>query len=296
MAYECKVIADSVGPNAARITTFQLRMPRFILAQFNTHRAISKNARSSRAVPVKTMIAEVENDPVMPIYWGKNQRGMAATQELDAGDIDFAERHWLVSRDNAVYRARRLMEYGIHKQIANRLLEPFMWADVVATATDWNNFFALRCDKHAQPEIQKIAVMMAKAFRDSVPVKRPARPTDSSESNHWHLPYVTDEERAKHYLGDLMAISVARCGRASYRAFDGSESPLAKDAEFHDNMVNDGHWSPTEHQGAAQPECREYQSGNFLGWTQYRQTLKKSVHESFDFAILQEFGEREFLV
>lgn len=293
MSYEVAIVADSIGPNKARITTFQLRFPRLILPQFNTHRAISKNARSSRAVPVEKMIDEVMRDGVLPVHWGKNQRGMAATRDLDRNDISMANAIWLDTRDVVVAQVKKLVKLGVHKQIANRMLEPFMWIDVVATATDWSNFFALRCDKHAQPEFQKLAVMMARALRDSEPWQL--------EEGWWHLPYIMPEDQAgiledPELEANAIRCSVARCARVSYAAFDGRPVPLAKDIEFHDTLVVDGHWSPTEHQGRAQPaeDCDE--SGNFLGFDQYRQTLKKSVHTSFDYASLDVFGEQGYVL
>lgn len=288
MGYACTAIADSIGPNAARITTLQLRLPRLVLPQFATHRAISKNTRSSRAVPVATLIAEAVADPVIPLFWGENRKGMSATKELPLAERTECEAQWLELRDEAVRAARRLMQIGAHKQIANRLLEPFMWVDVVATATDWSNFFALRCDKHAQPEIQKLAVMMARALRDSKPIRLyPAM---------WHLPFVTPDELASIDDNVLLKLSVARCARTSYLAFDGKKPSIKADTKLHDDLGGDGHWSPFEHQAAAQYAQHYNRSGNFLGWDQYRQQLPKSVHATFDYASLDQFGERGFIV
>jgi hypothetical protein len=300
MPYEVDVIADSISPSGARITTFQLRFPRFLLAQFNTHRAISRSARSSRAVPVARMLDEVETDPVIPACWGTNARGMQAKGELSTVDKADALRAWLDYRDQAVFHARVLVDDGVHKQVVNRMLELWMWADVVATATEWANFFALRCHEDAQPEMQKLAVMMARAFVASVPT--------SLEIGWWHLPYATADELADVDIvrrsidhSDFDAVmnrvihsSVARCARVSYRPFSGDPDP-EDDARLAGQLRESGHWGPFEHQAiATHPDC---ESGNFKGWLQHRQLLHRSVHKHVDLAaILKRYEGRDYIV
>lgn len=304
IGYEAKVIAHSRGPNGATLATIQSRIPRFLLPQLNTHCAIVKNARSSRAVPVATLIAEAVADPVMPLFWGANQRGMSATKELPLAERVECETQWLEHRDEAVRASRRLMQLGAHKQIANRLLEPFLWVDVVATATDmgWANLFTQRCEKHAQPEMQASVVAMARALRDSVPY--------DLEAGWWHLPYVTGEElamlcEARHSGNEAAAqdaerlslkLSVARCARVSFRLFNGEAANPRADVTLYDSLLGESHWSPFGHQGQAQPEGVRCRSGNFENFVQYRQTLPKSVHATFDYAVLDQFGERGFVV
>jgi thymidylate synthase ThyX len=296
MSYAAVVIADSIGPNKARLTTMQLRMPRFILAQFNTHRAISKNARSSRAVPTEKLILEVETNPVIPLCWGKNRRGMQSTESLNATDAWRSEQAWLDARDAAVAAAHRLLDVGLHKQVANRLLEPFLWVDVVATATEWNNYFALRCHDDAQPEHRELAVLMARAYRESAPVKRPGKPSIKFPSDSWHLPYVADSEREQRGVNTLWALSVARCARVSYLAHDGNPSPTKDDLILHNKLRDAPHFSPFEHQGKCQSKGEKTRSGNFSGWTQYRQSLPKTVHTEFDFSTLDAPRRRGYVV
>lgn len=310
MSYEVQIIADSIGPNGVRITTFQLKYPRMIHAEFMTHRIFSRNASSTRAIPTAKMIEWIERDPVMPIYWGKNQRGMQATEELSSEDVELANHYWLKARDLAITQVKALMGIGVHKQIASRILEPWAHINVVVTATTFNNFFALRCDKNAMPEIQFLAVRMARAYRDSEPKE--------VGYGGWHWPFVTDEERLvfdqirERHKGNwcqtfevadldrairrLTKLSVARCARVSYLTFDGKEPDPETDIKLHDQLLANGHWSPFEHPAQVQADFQKDRSGNFIGWNQYRQMLRKSVHESFDFARLEEFGERGFIV
>jgi hypothetical protein len=298
MSYEVKIIADSVSPAGARITTYQLRYPRMIHAEFMTHRAISRNASSTRAIPMGKQIQSVMDDPAMPVYWGKNQKGMQATVELTKDECAWAERDWLIGRDQAVHVAKSMMMIGIHKQIAGRIIEPWSHISVVATATSagWSNFFSLRCDRQAMPEIQALAVPMARDYRDSRPFEL--------KPGMLHLPYITAEEldSVRQECGNysfgqsqLVKCSVARCARVSYLTHDGESPNVEKDIELHDFLMGNGHWSPFEHQAYPHPEVKN-RSGNLVGWIQYRQLLPKSVHNTFDFSTLGQFGDRDFIV
>jgi thymidylate synthase ThyX len=288
MSYDVQIIADSVGPNGARITTFSLKYPRMVHAELMTHRMFSRNASSTRAIPTARMMEWVRQDPAMPVYWGKNQRGMQATAELTESEQKRAARVWRAARDEALDRAQQLLDFGVHKQIASRILEPWAHINVVVTATSFDNFFALRCHPTAMPEIQVLAVRMARAYLDN----RPA----PLEAGEWHLPYVTPEDWPRS-IADQIKISVARCARVSYRTFDGKAPDPEEDIALHDRLRDNGHWSPFEHQAKAMNagDGDSFRSGNFRGWVQYRQMLPKSVHDSFDFSRLDEFGDREFM-
>jgi hypothetical protein len=283
---ESKVIADSINAFGNRLTTFQLRYPRFIHAEFMTHRVFSRNARSSRAVPTKKLIEEVRNDPVIPVYWGKNQPGMQAVEELPIAERLVGIDIWLSARDTAADRAASLERLGAHKQIVNRILEPFLHIDVVVSATEYDNFFALRRHKDAQPEIRTLADAMWEAMEKSKP--RLLRPED------WHIPYVDPDEEVQLYrkdpLKDLpIRVSVSRCARVSYKVFEEDRRPtLEEDLKLYDKLVGSQpmHASPAEHQ--ATPDRRNPMSpghgpmfdwanprewGNFVGWRQYRKML-----------------------
>ena len=143
-----KIIADSKNEFGDRITSMVVRFPRFILAEFNTHRMLSKNSASSRAIPTEKMLEMVMNDPFIPIAYQKEHKGMQGSEYLDARGVETSTSAWLVGRNWAVSQAKYLLDKGVTKQIANRLLEPFMWHTVIVTATEWENFFALRCPQY----------------------------------------------------------------------------------------------------------------------------------------------------
>jgi len=281
MSFRVKVLADSITEHGDRLFTIEAKYPRLIHSEVMTHRALSKNAASSRAIPVERMIKWVEDEPAGPDLWGKNQKGMRADRAIEDSKVIEAASTWLSARDHAVRHARSLLEIGVHKQIANRLLEPFAHMNTIisGTAGAWINLFALRCHKDAQPEFQRLAVMIARAWESSVPTLR--------REGEWHLPYVSEPEHAE--LEDWTALrrSVARCCRVSYKTFDDKQTKIRDDIELHDTLMDNGHWSPFEHQAAAAP--RGTRSGNFVGWHQYRQGLQKSVHAEFDFATLDQF-------
>jgi hypothetical protein len=303
-----KIIADSVSPQGKRLTTIQMRYPRFIHAENKTHRMLtehgildedgvmiptglmydpnlSRNARSSRAVPVETMIDEIMNNPVIPIHWGAAQKGMQAYAENHA-EVDIRRvlgvphhigatntQAWLLGRDLMVELARGFHAAGYHKQVINRLLEPWMHIDTLVSATEWTNFLALRDHHAAEPHIQKLAQEVKLAMEVSTP--RPLKPGE------WHLPYVNDDERQTLPQDVQREISVARCARISYAPFDGDGS-IGKERERFNLLVGSSplHASPAEHQGT--PDFlkgfrtgyeNEDKHGNLKGWIQFRKLL-----------------------
>jgi len=291
MTIAAKVIADSVSPEDIRLTAMQLRYPKFIHGEFMTHRVLSRNASSSRAIPVERMIQDVLDDPVVPVFWGKSQKGMQAVEELGELEKLIAMGAWLFARDKAVKEARNLSWAGAHKQVVNRLIEPWCHINVVVTSTEWANFFALRRHADAQPEMRALADAMWEARERSVP--RPLKPGE------WHLPYVAHEEAVASYVLDPEAwpsfpvrLSVARCARVSYLTHEGTKPEVAKDLALYDRLVGSApmHASPAEHQATPDerglfdsgrpltnpppgPWKHPEQHGNFVGWRQFRKML-----------------------
>ena len=290
MSIEVKIIADSRGistdekgmGNGTRITTFQLKYPRFIHSEFMTHRMFSRNASSSRAIPVKKMIEQVLTDPAMPIHWGKNQPGMQAQEEIQ--HAMHAEELWRRAAQRAAEYAMELNEIGLHKQVVNRILEPFQWIHVVVTATEWDNFFNLRDHKDAQPEIRELAHQMKVAMAKSIP-----RLLDVGE---WHLPYVSQREIDDfiytNSFNNALKCSAARCARVSYMKHDGTEPSVSEDIDLFNQLVtrpytdkrgkemgkdDPVHMSPVEHQATPLIDG-EWTSGNFKGWHQLRKILE----------------------
>jgi len=274
MSFSAKIILDSTNPhNDIRIVTSELTYPRFIHAEFMTHRVFSRNAASSRAIPNSQMIGLVDNTPAMPVYWGKSKRGMSAASEVS--DIDSAKDLWLSAKDSMVAHAKSFRRLKLHKQIANRILEPWKYITVICTATQFSNFFALRNHEDAQPEIQHLAKIWKAALDKSESVKR-----------MWHIPYIQDDERDLE-LSLQKKISVARCARVSYLTHSGTKS-VEKDLVLYDRLLTGsghGHWSPFEHVANATDLKSEYYNfttkryethpircGNFSGWIQYRKT------------------------
>ena len=185
--YRVKIIADSMAPCRARLTTFELELPKFVLADLNTHRALSRCTSSARSMPTIKLIAKVWRDPVIPVAWGRNQPGMTAGGELTGWRRFAARRLWLACRVPVLGIAYLLVKLGLHKQLAGRLVEPWLFVTTVLSGTEWANFFGLRCQPNAQPELQHIAYRMREELRLSTPA--------ALKAGEWHLPYVTDEER-----------------------------------------------------------------------------------------------------
>lgn len=263
--FEAKILADSINRDCnSRLTTVQLTYPRIIHSEFMTHRLFSRNAASSRAIPVEKMIRDVNDDPFVQIHWGKNQKGMQAEMELTEEEQKMCLLHWLMQRSESVHRVRSLVEIGLHKQIANRLLEPWMWITVIASGTDaaYRNFFKLRCHPDAEPHIQKIAYMLRNEYEKGTP----------KVVENAHLPlfgFPGDEDIDP---VDRVKVSTARCARVSYLTHDGLRDPQA-DIAMHDRLAKSGHWSPFEH--VAFPCSGSLDGGNFgMGWRQYRKMFR----------------------
>lgn len=267
------VIADSISAYGMRITTLQLKYPRFIHSEFMTHRVFSRNAASSRAIPVLKMIQQVRTDPAMPIHWGLNQPGMQAAKAHE--DVEKVRAAWLDAAISATTYAAYLNHLGLHKQVVNRLLEPFQLMHTIVTATEWDNFFELRCHPDAQPEFQALANAIRTAMDQSSPVERTSKIQRATAS--WHLPYVSDDERAHLHPYTLPKISAARCARVSYLKHDGTAPSIEDDMALFERLVGSKplHASPIEHQACAAGSVSR--SRNFLGWYQYRDLFESGI-------------------
>lgn len=279
-----KVVLASKHEDQSRLplVTMHLHYPHIIHGEIMTHRVFSRNARSARAVPVKKMIEEVRSDPFIPWHWGKNQTGMQAKEECDAPvelyeyqqgpderEDDFydhtREEAWLKASRAAADFAKAFSEAGYHKQVANRLLEPFTWKHTLVSSTSWANFLHLRDHEDAEPHFQDLAKMVREALEGAT--------YQTLEQGDWHLPYVTAEEKAGFDIDTLRKLSVARCARISYRPFNGDSSIDAEIKRYEDLVGSSPlHASPTEHQAMASGTTNL--NGNFApGWTQYRKML-----------------------
>lgn len=312
-----KIITDSISELGKRITTYELEYPRFIHSEFMTHRLFSRNAASSRAIPVPKMIENIKANTAMPIHWGANQPGMQADNECSQeigvkyyddfdGPVDgmYVEEYgtlsregaWNWARDEAIDIAKGYHESGYHKQIVNRLLEPFQFIKVVCTATEYDNFFWLRNDKDAQPEIKELAACMLEARQKSSP--------NILKEGEWHLPYVstvTGRSGIEYCiftgngpewvsLETALKVSASCCAQVSYRLTDNS---VDKALKIYDMLVNSKpvHASPFEHQAQAMGGNTDIDSegvtgynkslglysGNLFGWIQYRQLIPDNV-------------------
>jgi thymidylate synthase ThyX len=272
-----KVIAASRA-NGKTIWSVQLKYPRFIHSELLTHRMLSKSSSSSRAIPVKRMLAQVWNEPAHPVHWGMNQPGMQAKAQLVGCKLWVAQKIWKTAAKAACCFVYILDKVGLHKQVANRILEPWQYMHVIVTGTEWDNFFELRDHEDAQPEFRALAVELRKAMATY-------RATDRDVVT-WldpvfslHLPYVTNEERHSGMEPKtLMAISAARCARVSYLTHDGDKPSTAKDLALFDRLVGSKpeHASPLEHPASPETADEVSKTGrhnpyyNLRGWTSFR--------------------------
>jgi hypothetical protein len=269
-----KIIKDSISKAGKRITTWELEYPRMVHSEFMTHRMFSRNAASSRAIPLKTMLALVWNNPATPVHWGKNQSGMQAKQELTGISLILTKWLWNLSGKVACCFAWVMGQCGAHKQIVNRIVEPWAHIKVVMTSTEMDNFFSLRNHPDAQPEIHELARKMWNLYSSTEP--------QVLEDGEWHLPYIDGytikdipEKENELTLGDAIKLSASLCAQVSYRKADES---IEKALTIYNRLVNSKpvHASPFEHQARALADPTTA-SGNFYGWLQHRQLIRDNV-------------------
>ena len=273
---DCEIIADSIGSNGIRITTMVVALPRCIWPEFLTHRVFSRNSQSSRAIPVQKVYDSVLNNPYVPIHWGANQRGMQAFEEVDEEVITQAHKLWLEARDNALQSAKSLNDLGLHKQVVNRLLEPFQWHRALVTSTQWENFLVLRDHKDAEPNIRALAIRMREELSRSEPVQR-----------SFHLPFTDhfDQRSVEKFPLDFSMLSAAKCARISYLTFDGRHD-WRQDLELSKKLLTTPlHASALEHQATVHEKTILGEAGNLhVPWVdhgqQWHQFRKRFSHEN----------------
>lgn len=275
---EARIVLDSINPKGKRLTTWLLTYPRFIHAEFMTHRIFSRNSASSRATPTDKQIRAIMETPALFEQIGAKNKGMTAPVTVSADEAALFHTEWLYLSRQAIDFAESWMD-RVAKQVINRALEPWMHMTVLATATDHSNFFRLRAHPAAQPEFQVLAYRMLNAYLRSQPTPL--------EWGEWHLPGL-DQDAADYFsIEDRLKITVALACRASYSAFeDGIDSADA--FRIHDRAVENGHWSPFEHPAqaiddSAPGKFRAYPWSNFdwpghggpSGWGQYRKLFEQ---------------------
>lgn len=272
---------SSRSPDGVIMRSVGVRYWRGILAEVNTHRALSKSSSSSRAIPVKKMLRQVVFDTAGPTHWGANQPGMQAQKQLTGWRLWVAKRLWKSAAFFAAFHSWAMMKVGLHKQVANRVTEPFQWSETIISGTDWENLFHLRDHPDSQPEFRELVRNIKKQFDSTEPVLL--------KSGQWHLPYITQEDRNQMLLDKstasdsneiLRKISAARCARVSYLNHDGSKPDISKDLGLYERLAGTQpiHASPLEHQ--ATPDRKNHREwirpdlhGNLHGWVQSRKMI-----------------------
>ena len=313
MGFQALMIKDSISPAGIRIRTFEIEYPRFIHSEFMTHSEFNRNASSSRAIPVMKVLKQVWNDPVIPVHWGGNIPGMQAKEELSGWRKKAAKFLWVAGSKVACGLAYTLCKLGLHKQLANRVLEPWQWIRVITTTTSTSNLFGLRCHADAQPEFQHLANLMALTERGSTP--------ELLMPGQWHLPYIREGDwftafdlckrhritrdipKDEEVYEILRKVSSARCARVSYLTHEKRVPGISDDVGLFSKLVESKpvHASPTGHQAtpvddtvvtASGPHWNHpgypdtwqpgishvfrdgtFGSGNLKGWVQFRKLI-----------------------
>jgi hypothetical protein len=275
-----KILLDSITEGGSRLTTWELTYPRMIHAEIMTHRAFSRNAASSRAIPAAKLRQRVLELTATPLHWGANQKGMQATAEV--ADTAAAEDWWTRGRDLMALHHEEGERLGLHKQVVNRIIEPWMMITIICSSTDWANFFYLRHHKDAEPSFQGLSHLMRELYFSNLPEEVPI--------GGWHLPLLfpgdvgeatvlADPKTPAAVEDVLKKVSTGRCARVSYLTHEGHRD-LIEDVRLHDQLAATAsvaedpmHASPLEHPAMAVGGRQRI--GNYEGWKQYRKFFPK---------------------
>ena len=296
-----KILQDSITPKGSRLVSFEIETYRYIWSEVMTHKMLAKNAQSSRAVPVNSVLGINESNPVKPIVWGKNKGGMSASEVLEGEALFHADRIWGDAAQMAFSATKSLNDIGLHKMWANRITEPFCRIKAVISGTEWDNFFWLRIDPDAaQPEIADLATMMKAAYDSNKPMSLNAGDVHApyvhrERDSDGVLRYFTDESKEHELDLELAMKFSASCNaQVSYRKLNTS---FEKVMEIYDRLFDGAkpHYSPTEHigivmedeylhyvdfsepwqKGVSHMDRKGYcWSGNLKGFIQYRKLLE----------------------
>lgn len=253
-----------------RLATFVIKIPKFLWGHIISHRSLSRNSASSRAIPAKRIRNSVLKDPFLPLYFGENQSGMQSGKALDGIRLLLAKKIYLWSRYVPVLFHYIGEKIGFHKEVLNRILEPWLMVDIVVTGTEWNNFIFLRKHQDAQPEIQYVAEQVEKLLKNTQP--------KILQYGEWHTPFILESE-LNIDVETKKKISVARCARVSHKLFDGKTSNIEADIKLHDKLSSSGHWSPFEHVAETMESGDRY--GNFIGFKQYRKEFENESNGDY---------------
>lgn len=284
MITNAEVVLDNESPDGHRLLTYSLMYPKMVHGEVMTHRRFSRNASSSRAIPTVRLVRDSLKNMYTPTFV-QNQRGMQGGGEVPEPQQTAIRDIWGRLAHVTADEVEIMSSMGAHKQHVNRPLEWFGWIRVLVSTTEYMNFFGLRLDKAAQPEIRHLAELMWRGYNESRPTRL--------QPGQWHAPFV-DEETAREATppGELVRqstmlnISAARCARISYTSFDtGKKSTVGEDMALADRLIQQGHWSPFEHQATPDTGLHHHRIGstdsvllgdhfsewgNFTGWRQNR--------------------------
>lgn len=267
----CTTIADSISKKGIRISTVELVYPRYIHSELLTHRMFSRNSASSRCTPVVTNVHEVINDPAFFNHVGLNTDCLSTKEGLSSDKLADFEREWkALGHYVADIVDSWAIKYNIHKQVLNRPLEPWLRIRTLVTATEWDNFFQMRCTKYAQAEIRDLANAIGESIGMSLPDTKSGK----------HMPYITDADRNLGFTDEqLSQISAARCARVSYARLGAIDRTIEDDFMLFKKFMSSvpKHLSPLEH--VAFDMGDEQMHANFLGWQSFRTRVENKEEE-----------------
>ena len=273
------IVADSISAHSPRLTTFSVRFHQFVLAERNTHRSFSRSDRSTRAVPFERLAAEVHDDPAMPVEFLKAKRGMGGGEPMVGKELEFAQRRWNQDATQALANAGAAHASGEARESVNARILPYIYTNSIITSCEPGllNFFGLRLDRAARPEIRVLAELMWATWNESEPKKL--------LPGEWHIPLADYTDgwtghkcpncgglgcpkcggTGESYISEqIRKVSAARCARQSFSY--GKQHSIEEDLALYERLVNaiPKHLGPLEH--IATPDVPRVWPADILGW------------------------------
>jgi thymidylate synthase ThyX len=236
--------------NGTKIATLEVKVPYHTWIHLLTHRAFSRNAQSSRGIPFTRLL---ERATYIPESFPINKPGMSPENYIDKTHPDYQTlcNLWIKARTLAIETANTMYLHEVHKEIINRVIQPYCYITGIITATDWDNFIELRTASSTQEDTRKVAIRVREIINDM-----------QFMNQMWHIPYV-DTMNEKMPINDSLLISAARCARVSYLNHNNEKNNHEKDMKLANQLLTDKHMSPFEHQACGY-KGKYYNLSNWL--------------------------------
>lgn len=261
------------------ITTLLCEYPRYIHSEIMTHRQLSRNSGSSRATPFNIYCERIIKDPAFFAELGINRSGMNADSVLNKENAEAFKHEYMQLMHHTVDTAMSWSaKYNLHKQIINRVLEPYVRTSTVITATEWDNFLYTRAIAKG---VEPVMHLLANCIKQAVDYAN-----ENAKDGVAHLPFVTDNEFNTCSLKDCVKHAVSRSARCTILSNVTKKlSTIEEDEKLYNwlSSADPMHASPFEHIAFATKSYEPYYNLRG-GWMSQRFVLdtQRLIYDTVD--------------